>query len=218
MASAFASAFSDVLMPLPSREAAAHLGQRQSRSLPHTLPGVWFVPFGTVPAVAGQATPGLASLGVRRTGYPFEAAACAAGYRTRLYSLAPGFARPLGPACVGSTQAVPPSQACLRQYWSMGMLGIAYAERSLKGAIERHLAPQGCAAPSVSFLTKCFSAPHPRGLVRGSESGNFSASLPRDLDHPHGLHFVQASQSFPKGMGCRSPPVSIECFPKIKGV
>ena len=198
-------------MPLPSREAPAPFWQRQSRSLPHTLPGIWFVPFGTVPAAAVQATP---SLGVRRTGHLFEAAACAAGYRVVLYSLAPGSARPLGPACVGSTQVVLPSQACLRQYWSMGMLGIAYAERSLKGAIERHLATQGCAAPSVLFLLECFSAPHPRGLVRGSESGNFYASLPRDLVHPHGLHFVQASQSFPKGMGCRSSPVSIECFPK----
>jgi hypothetical protein len=57
MASAFASASPDALMPLPSREAAAPFGQRQSRSLPHTLPGVWFVPFGTVLAIEGQATP-----------------------------------------------------------------------------------------------------------------------------------------------------------------
>ena len=69
------------------------------------------------------------------------------------------------------------------------MLGIAYAKRRLKGAIERHLAPQGCAAPSVSFLSECFSAPHPRGLVRGSESGNFYASLPRDVVHPCGPNF-----------------------------
>lgn len=39
------------------------------------------------------------------------------------------------------------------------MLEIAYAQRSPKGAIERHLATQGCAAPSVSFLSECFSAP-----------------------------------------------------------
>jgi hypothetical protein len=89
MASAFASASPDALMQLPPREAAAPFGQRQSRSLPHTLPGVWFVPFGTVPAAAGQATPcpaGHSAFGGRC--HLFEAAACAAGYRARLYSLA----------------------------------------------------------------------------------------------------------------------------------
>ena len=30
-------------MPLPSREAAAPFGLRYHRSLPHTIPGVWFV-------------------------------------------------------------------------------------------------------------------------------------------------------------------------------
>ena len=88
-ATSFASASPDALMPLPSREAAAPFGQRQSRSLPHTLPGVWFVPFGTVPAAAGQATPcpaGHSAFGGRC--HLFEAEACAAGYRARLYSLA----------------------------------------------------------------------------------------------------------------------------------
>ncbi|MFZ0615007.1 MAG: hypothetical protein WAN16_00965, partial [Chthoniobacterales bacterium] len=33
----------DGLMPLPSREAVAPFGERLHRSLPHTLPGVWFV-------------------------------------------------------------------------------------------------------------------------------------------------------------------------------
>jgi hypothetical protein len=75
------------------------------------------------------------------------------------------------------------------------MLGIAYVKRRLKGAIERHLAPQGCAAPSVSFLSECFSAPHPRGLVRGSKSGNFSASLPRNVVHPCGLNLCSAYPS-----------------------
>ncbi len=64
-------------------------GQRQSRSLPHTLPGVWFVPFGPVPAAAGQATPcpaGHSAFGGRC--HHLEAEACAAGYCARLYSLA----------------------------------------------------------------------------------------------------------------------------------
>ena len=106
MAPAFASASPDALMPLPSREAAAPFGQRQSRSLPHTLPGVWFVPFGTVPAAAGQATPcpaGHSAFSGRC--HLFEAAACAAGYRARFHwlgcprsfdSLAPGSACPFG--------------------------------------------------------------------------------------------------------------------------
>jgi hypothetical protein len=33
----------DGLMPLPSGEAVAPFGERLHRSLPHTLPGVWFV-------------------------------------------------------------------------------------------------------------------------------------------------------------------------------
>ena len=37
---------------------------------------------------------------------------------------------------------------------------------------------QSGAAPSVSFLAECFSAPHPRGLVRGSESGNLPRIFP----------------------------------------
>ena len=41
----------------PPRKPWRPIGQRHSRSLPHTLPGVWFVPFGTVRADAGQATP-----------------------------------------------------------------------------------------------------------------------------------------------------------------
>jgi hypothetical protein len=89
MASAFASASPDALMPLPLREAAAPFGQRQSLSLPHTLPGVWFVPFGPVPAAAGQAAPcptGHSAFGGRC--HLFEAEACAAGYRARWYSLA----------------------------------------------------------------------------------------------------------------------------------
>ena len=49
-----------------------------------------FVPFGTVPAAAGQATPCPAGHSVfSGRCHLFEAAACAAGYRTRLYSLAP---------------------------------------------------------------------------------------------------------------------------------
>jgi hypothetical protein len=72
----------DGLMPRPSREAVAPFGERFHRSLPHTLPGVWFVL-----RTASQASSCIPALDVRS-------------------------ARPDGFACGKSTQAAPAATCC----------------------------------------------------------------------------------------------------------